>query len=124
MSICQTVREWLPWYVSGRLAPTRMGRLASHIASCEVCQKELACVVQLRHQYVSSMEAGPTPVDRVWKAMEPDLEAPPRQRIDVGSFLIGVNFGIAANNQKSPVHGNLKVLGHKVRIIGKQKKGA
>jgi hypothetical protein len=124
MSMCQTVREWLPWYVSGHLTPTKMGRLARHIDACETCQKELARIIQLRHQFVSSVDAGPTPSDRVWKAIAPTLGAPVRERIDVGSFLIGVNFGIAANNQRSPVQGNLKLLGHKVRIIGKRKKGA
>ena len=124
MTICRTVQEWLPWYVSGHLAPTRLSRLARHIDSCETCQKELARIIQLHHRFVSSADAAPTPSDRVWKAISPTLGAPVRERIDVGSFLIGVNFGIAANNQGSPVQGSLKVLGHRVRIIGKRKKGA
>jgi Putative zinc-finger len=124
MSICQTVREWLPWYVSGHLAPTKIGRLARHIDSCETCQKELARIILLRHQFVSSVDEAPTPSDRVWEAIAPALGKPVRERIDIGSFLIGVNFGIAANNQRSPVQGSLKVLGHRVRIIGKRKKGA
>ena len=124
MSICQTVREWLPWYVSGHLAPTKVGRLAAHVDHCEDCQKELARVIQQRHRFVSVVNATPTPTDRVWEAVAPTLNVPVRTRIDMGSFLIGVNFGIAANDRRSPVQGSLNVLGHKVRFIGKRKKGA
>lgn len=124
MSVCQTVRDWLPWYVSGHLAPTKMGRLAVHIDSCETCQKELTRIIQLRHQFVSTIDAIPAPSDRVWEAIVPTLNAPLRARIDMGSFLIGVNFGIAANDRRSPVQGNLKILGHEVRFIGNRKKGA
>jgi len=124
MSICQTVQDWLPWYISGHLAPTKMGRLATHIERCEDCQQELARVIQLRHQFASTVDATPTPSDRVWEAIAPTLNAPARARIDLGSFLIGVNFGFAANDRRSPVQGSLKVLGHKVRFIGKRKKGA
>ena len=124
MSICQTVHDWMPWYVSGQLAPTKMARLAHHIDSCETCQKELAHVIRLRHQFVSTVEATPLPTDRVWEKISPAFGPQRRTRIDVGSFLIGVNFGIAANDRRAPVQGSLKVLGHKVRFIGKRKKGA
>jgi len=124
MSICQTVQDWLPWYVSGHLAPTKMGRMARHIDSCEACQKELAHVIQLRHQIVSATEMTQSPSSRVWDAISPALGEEPRSRIDVGSFLIGINFGIAANNRRVPVQGNLQVLGHQVRIIGNRRKGA
>ncbi len=124
MSICQTVQDWLPWYVSGHLTPTKVGRLAAHVDHCEDCQQELARIIQLRHQFVSTVDATPTPSDRVWEAIAPTLNAPERARIDMGSFLIGINFGIAANDRRSPVQGNLNVLGHKVRFIGKRKKGA
>ncbi|MCK5826930.1 zf-HC2 domain-containing protein [Candidatus Bipolaricaulota bacterium] len=124
MSICQTVHDWLPWYVSGHLMPTKMGRMAEHIAHCDDCQKELARVIQLRHQFSSAVDAAPSPADRVWKKIAPTLNAPARTRIDMGSFLIGLNFGIAANDRRAPVHGDLTVLGHRVRIIGKRRKGA
>ncbi|MBU1049331.1 zf-HC2 domain-containing protein [Candidatus Bipolaricaulota bacterium] len=124
MSICQTVQDWMPWYVSGHLEATKMGRLARHIDSCEACQKELAHVIQLRHQFALAVDATPVPIDRVWDVLSPTLDAPKKARIDVGSFLIGVHFAIAADNQRMPVQGNLKVLGHKVQIIGRRKKGA
>lgn len=124
MSICGTVRDRLPWYVSGHLTPTKMERMASHISHCDECQKELALVIQLRHQFASAVDATPSPTDRVWDKIAPTLDAHPRTHFDVGSFLIGLNFGIAANDRKSPVHGDLTVLGHRVRIIGKRYKGA
>ena len=124
MTHCQTVRDGLPWYVSGRLAPTKMTRMATHIQSCRKCQQELAQIVQLRHGYVSAVDNTPTPADRVWETMASTLPANSTTHIDVGSFLIGVNFGFTASNRRSPIQGNLNVLGHKVRLIGKRKKGA
>lgn len=124
MSICETMSDWLPWYVSGHVAPTKMGRMAKHIERCDACQMELARVIQQQHQFSSTVNEAPTPSDRVWETIAPTLDANSRTRIDVGSFLIGLNFGIAAHDRRSPVHGDLKVLGHRVRIIGKRKKGA
>ena len=124
MNDCQIVQEWLPWYVSGLLSPARIQRMAEHIARCEDCQRELAGIIQLRHQFVSDIDATSTPSDLVWEAIAPLLGAQPRSRIDVGSFLIGLNVGIVAHDRRTPVQGDLRVLGHKVRIIGKRKKGA
>ncbi|MFC2082455.1 anti-sigma factor family protein [Candidatus Bipolaricaulota bacterium] len=124
MNDCQAVHEWLPWYVSGSLSPTKMQRMAAHISQCENCQKELARVIQLRHAVVSDIDATPTPSSRVWETIEPDLDAHSTPRIDVGSFLIGLKVGIATHGRKQSVQGDLRVLGHKVRIIGKRKKGA
>lgn len=124
MNDCQTVQEWLPWYVSGRLSPTKMQRMAVHISGCEHCLKELARIIQLRYQFVSHVNEAPTPSDRVWEAIAPSLDARLKTRIDMGSFLIGLNVGINAHDRRTPVKGDLKVLGHKVRIIGKRKKGA
>ena len=124
MSVCQTVRQWLPWYVSGRLSSTKVQRMAAHIEHCEACRGELSSIIQLRHQFVMDVETTSTPSDRVWEAIAPDLNAPVRARIDIGSFLLGLNIGIATHNRRTAVQGDLRVLGRKVQIIGKQRKGA
>ena len=124
MNDCQAVQEWLPWYVSGRLSPTKMQHMAAHIERCEGCQKELARIIQLRHQFVSNIDSTSTPSDRVWESIVPSLDARQITRMDMGSFLIGLNVGIAAHDRRAPIRGDLKVLGHKLRIIGKRKKGA
>lgn len=124
MNNCPTIQHWLPWYVSGQLSPFKRQHMAEHIAECESCQKELAGVIQLRHQFVSNAGAVPTPSERVWDAIAPDLEDQSETRIDVGSFLVGLNLGITAGRRKHPIQGDLSVLGRKVRIIGKRTKGA
>jgi predicted anti-sigma-YlaC factor YlaD len=124
MSVCQTIQQWLPWYVSGQLSPAKVHRMATHIGHCEACRAELSSIVQLRHQFVMDVESSPTPSDRVWQAIAPKLDVPVRARIDMGSFLIGLNVGIATQDRRAPIQGDLRVLGRKVRIIGKQRKGA
>jgi len=124
MNDCQTIQRWLPWYTSGRLSSAKMQRISEHIADCECCQKELAHVIHLRHQFVTNAEADSSPTERVWNAIAPNLEGQSKAQIDVGSFLVGLNVGIAANNKKSPIQGDLRVLGRRVRIIGTRTKGA
>lgn len=124
MNDCQTIQRWLPWYASGQLSPIKMQRMAVHIADCESCQRELTHVIGLRHQFVADADAMPTPSERVWNAISPGLDDQPKTRIDIGSFLIGLNVGITAGSRRARIQGDLRVLGHRVRIIGKRKKGA
>jgi anti-sigma factor RsiW len=121
---CESVREWLPWYVSGQLSSSRMQRMAAHLAQCSACQKELAHVVGLRHQFVSNADRASVPSDRIREAVEHQLGDRAKASIDVGSFLVGLNIGIAARDRASLVRGDLRVLGRRVRIIGRGKKGA
>jgi anti-sigma factor RsiW len=121
---CESVREWLPWYVSGRLQASRMQRMATHVSRCHGCQAGLARLIALHHEYVSSVNELPVPEDRMWDALERQLGEPSRASIDVGSFLIGLSIGIAARDRAGPVQGDLRVLGRRVRIIGRRTKGA
>lgn len=121
---CQTIQQWLPWYVSGQLSPMKTQRMAEHISACTCCQSELAAVIGLRHQFVANTQATSTPFEQVWDAIAPSIEDQSETHIDVGSFLVGLNLGFMAGNKKHPVQGDLRLLGRKVRIIGKQKKGA
>lgn len=121
---CETVGRWLPWYASGQISTRKMQRMADHIAGCETCQAELAHVVQLRHRYTSTVLSAPLPTNRIWEALSNNLEGVSNAQIDVGSFLIGLNVGFATKNRGSAVQGDLRVLGRKVRVIGKQRKGA
>lgn len=121
---CQTIQHWLPWYVTGQLSPVKTQHMAKHVSECNNCQRELAQVIGLRHQFVASTEATSTPFERVWEAIAPEVEGQSETHIDVGSFLVGLNLGIKAGRSHYPIQGDLNVLGRKVRIIGKQTKGA
>ena len=121
---CETIQHWLPWYISGQLSPHKIQRMAEHIADCKHCQSELAQVIELRHRLVTDTDAGSSPVERVWDAISPGIEGKPETHIDMGSFLVGLNLGFTAGSKKHPIQGDLRLLGRKVRIIGKQKKGA
>lgn len=124
MNNCKTIQQWLPWYVSGQLSAFKRQRMAEHISECACCQKELAEVIQLQHRVTSDADASATPASRVWDAISMEIGEESKAQIDLGSFLVGLKVGIAAGNKKNPIQGDLRVLGRKVRIIGKQKKGA
>jgi hypothetical protein len=124
MNDCTTVQEWLPWYVSGRLTPSKIKRMSAHIAQCEACRRALADIIAMKLSYVEVAEQADVPIDRVWNSLERELGGLPRARIDVGSLLVGLHIGISAGDRRSTVKGNLNVLGRKVRIIGRGRKGA
>ncbi len=121
---CESVREWLPWYVSGRLSISRMQRMAAHIAQCSACQQELAELIGLRHRFIVNVDRSSVPSDRMWNVLEGRLTGRAKARIDIGSLLVGLNIGIAARDRAGPVQGDLRVLGRRVRIIGRSTKGA
>ena len=119
---CCHIENALPWYVSGRLMPEELGDMASHIRACDRCQQQLSQLIQLRHAYLAIAQRGTTPVDRVWQTLKTELGVSERPQLDVGSFLLGLQVGVSAQNSSSPVRGNLRIFGHKVRIIGKHRK--
>ncbi len=121
---CDTIREWLPWYVSGRLAPGRLERMSAHIAACDACQAELVEVIALRHAYAAEIEQYDVPVDRIRDRLDGTLGDQPSARIDLGSFLVGLQIGIASRGKGAIVNGRVNILGHTARILGKRKKGA
>jgi len=121
---CDTIREWLPWYVSGRLAPGRLERMSAHIAACDACQAELAEMIALRNAYAAEMEQHDVPIGRVWNRLSGTLGDQPSAQIDLGSFLVGLQIGIASRGRGAIVNGRINVLGHTARILGKRKKGA
>jgi len=121
---CETIERWLPWYASGQISTRKMQVMAEHIANCETCQTALAKVIQLRHRVASSLTEAPVPTTQVWESLTERLPEAASAQIDLGSFLVGLNVGVAAQRRNAPVRGDLRVLGHRVRIIGKHKKGA
>lgn len=124
MTTCDTMRDWLPWYVSGRLAPERLERMSAHIAECPTCHAELAQMISLRNTYASAVSRDDVPVDRVWTRLSERLSSRPSARIDVGSFLVGLQIGIASRGRHAAIDRRVSILGHTVRIHGKRTKGA
>ena len=121
---CNAVREWLPWYVSGRLALARLERMTDHIARCPACQAELSELVALRLAFRSTVDSDDAPIRRVWAALSETVKDRSSARIDVGSFLVGLQIGIASRGRGASIDGRMNVLGRTVRILGTSRKGA
>ncbi len=123
MMTCERVREWLPWYVTGSIDFEIAARITAHLRDCDACRTEFVEIAQLRHRFSAAVVEGSTPKARVWKRLRAESPDANDVRIDLGSFLIGLRLGIAAREHRPKIHGDLRICGRNVRIIGK-KKGA
>jgi len=123
MMTCDRVREWLPWYVTGSIEIDTAESIAAHLRDCEGCRAEFVEIAQLRHRFAASVDRASVPKADSWDRLSRHIGGGEALRVDLGSFLIGLRVGIAANDRRTPVRGDLRVFGRNVRIIGK-KKGA
>ena len=117
MTTCETVRELIPWYVTGRIAIDDAKRIADHVSSCSECQADFVEEAWMRRLVVANAQDA-APRQEVWSRIERKAGLADLARIDVGSLLIGLKLGISASSRRYPVHGSLRVLGHNVRIVG------
>jgi len=111
MDCSEPIRELIPWYVTGRLDPADIRAVDEHLETCADCRAELTEATRVRAVARIELPIGDA-LDRAW------------DRIDVGSFLLGVSFGVSAGRGTESVHGSLRVLGQDVRILGRRRKGA
>lgn len=58
---CESIEQLLPLVVNGRLSEQDEARVALHLASCETCQDELACVLRLAESFKHTVDAGCSP---------------------------------------------------------------
>jgi len=121
MMVCETVRELIPWYVTGQIDVETAREIAEHLTGCAACQGEFAEAAWIRHLVTDSARSA-VPHKRVRARVERKAGIVDLARIDVGSFLIGLKLGISAGTSRYPVRGSLNVLGHDVRIVGRRKR--
>jgi hypothetical protein len=121
MITCAEVRELIPWYVTGRIALADAERIAGHLATCAECQSDFVEAAWLRRLVASQTASTPTPREGTWSRVAERAGIADVARIDVGSFLIGLSFGISAASGRYPVRGSLRVMGHNVRIVGRRR---
>jgi len=118
MMTCEQVREWLPWYVSGSIELAEAEHVASHLATCDACRSEFVETAQLRLRLGEVAGTAPAPTASAWRELHRKLGLDETVRVDLGSALLGLRLGIAANDPRSPVRGDLRVCGNRVRVIG------
>ena len=119
---CDVVREMLPWYVTGELDLETAADVAEHLATCFACQSEFVEAAWMRRLVVSLARRKPGPRKGAWGRVARRAGLREIAQIDVGSLLIGLNLGVSLANRHHPVRGTLRVMGHNVRITGKQRR--
>ena len=121
MITCEEVRDLIPWYVTGRIVLEDAERIADHLTTCADCQSDFAEAAWMRRLVAGRASSTPTPQEAAWSRIARKVGIVEVARIDVGSFLIGLNLGISAASRRYPVRGSLRVMGHNVRIVGRRR---
>ena len=121
MITCEEARELIPWYVTGRIALEDAERIVDHLTTCADCQSDFAEAAWMRRLVANRTLSAPTPHGTAWSRVARKVGIVEVARIDVGSFLIGLNLGISAASRRYPVRGSLRVMGHNVRIVGRRR---
>jgi len=125
MTTCEQIREQLPWYITGSIEFEEAEQVAEHLRDCDACRKEFVEAAMARHRFNELTERTETPIGAVWERLSSEIGGEPDTvRVDFGSLMLGLRLGIAAANRREPVHGELHLLGKRVPIIGKKRKGA
>lgn len=124
MITCEQVGAMLPWYVTGSIGLEQAEQIAAHLRNCPDCRREFVEAALARHRFNEIAERVEAPSEAVWDRLHAEIGGSPDDlRVDLGSLMLGLRLGIVTANRRHPVHGELHLLGNRVRIIGKGKKG-
>jgi hypothetical protein len=121
MNPCDVVRELIPWYITGRIETADAAAVDEHLAACAACRDELIAAMKVRAAARIDGPIGDS-LDRAWDEIDAQISSD-STGIDIGSFLLGLHFGVAARRGTEAVHGSLRVLGRDVPILGRKRKG-
>ncbi|RLE29592.1 hypothetical protein DRJ54_04370 [Candidatus Acetothermia bacterium] len=114
---CREARELLPWLAAGTLPPEEMGGLLAHLAGCPACRAELAQEVRLSQEVRAAMESLPGAPKGTWERVLARTRGIPIGKLELGSFLVGLSFGLSLRGGRLPLSGELEVLGRKVPLF-------
>jgi len=117
MSDCDRVRELIPWYASGTLSVPETQEVTVHLADCGTCRKDLAEILRLKGAVENEARCLPRLPEDVWKRVAAEAYGRPIAKLDIGSFLLGFAFSASVRRGNVPVHGDLKLLGRKIRLF-------
>jgi predicted anti-sigma-YlaC factor YlaD len=117
MSSCERIRELIPWYANGTLSSAESGEVSVHMAACRACREELAGILRLRAEVERELRSLPRLPDGVWKRVAVEAYGRSIAHLDVGSFFLGFSLGASVRRGAVPIHGDLKVLGRKIRLF-------
>lgn len=120
---CEEVRELIPWYVEGNLAPEEGRDVATHIGTCTDCLHDVAAGLRLRATVRAAFSALPLVSEEMWEPVSRQALGRRLAQLDVGSFIVGFRLGAWLTRRGSPVRADLRLFGHEVHLINRRKGG-
>jgi anti-sigma factor RsiW len=120
---CDGIRELIPWYVEGSLAPEEGADVAIHISACADCLHDVAAALRLRSAVRAALSALPLVSEEMWEQVSRQALGRRLAQLDVGSFIVGFRLGAWLTRRGNPVRADLRLLGREVHLINRQKGG-
>ena len=124
MKRCEEIRELIPWYVEGNLDADEAQDVAAHVATCEVCIREVAEAVRLRAEVREAVNGIPRLSEGIWSQVRGRTGGRRIAQLDVGSFLLGFRLGASRVRGAFPVRGDLQILGRNIKLFERRKGGS
>jgi anti-sigma factor RsiW len=120
---CEEVRELIPWYVEGNLAPEEGADVATHIGACADCLHDVAAALRVRASVRAAFSALPLVSEEMWERVSRQALGRRLAQLDVGSFIVGFRLGAWLTRRGNPVRADLRLLGREVHLINRRKGG-
>ncbi|MGD9676713.1 MAG: anti-sigma factor [Candidatus Bipolaricaulia bacterium] len=124
MMRCEDVHELISWYVEGCLDAEEARAVASHVAACEACVREVAAAVRMRTEVRDALAGLPGLSEKTWSRIRERTGGRSIARIDVGSFLLGFRLGASVVRGGVPMRGDLQVLGQNIKLFERRRGGS
>jgi anti-sigma factor RsiW len=123
MTECDEIRELIPWYANGSLSVDEGRKVAAHLTGCSACQDDLVATVRLSVELNAAFRAGPELSEAVRGRVVERTYGKSVATLDVGSFLLGFSLGASVRRGAMPIHGDLRLLGRRVRLFNTERGG-
>jgi len=115
---CLEAKEWMPWFVTGKLGSDQDALLTAHLSHCPGCQRELVELLGLQKAVASEIAGRTSAGNESWKRVRSVAFASDVTEIDIGTLLLGFQLGIRATHGRSSVDGSIRILGRRLRVLG------
>ena len=123
MNECTKIQGLIPWYIEGVLSKQEERDVAAHLCQCERCRDDLVLTMRVRLDVRGAWSNGLSLPDRVRDRVTQKAFGRKLAQVDIGSFFLGLSLGARLRKGAMPVHGDLSVMGRRIRLFNTGRKG-